>query len=69
MKLLLKKINSKVTQFISLLHTYDFKDTNDGWTKVDNYVIGEDSIYFDPYVYFFNNFEELKFVSYISPFI
>lgn len=55
MKLLQKKINSKVTQFISLLHTYDFKDTNDGWTKVDNYVIGEDSIYFDPYVYFFNN--------------
>ena len=59
---MLNRIVNKLVGLNSVLHAYDYLDTNDGWVKEQSPVIRLSDIYFDPYVYKFND----KYHMYVS---
>lgn len=48
---IINKIKSKVIWYHSVLHAYDYPETNDAWIKHKSPVLQSNDIYFDPYVY------------------
>lgn len=53
MKKYIKKLQHRIGRAYSSLHCYDYKPTNNGWKKYDNFVFpkaNDNGVYFDPFV-------------------
>lgn len=50
-----KKVINKLKSIYSIFHAYDYPETQGGWKKIEKVALNANNIYFDPYVYKFND--------------